>query len=783
MPQMHHKNTSLIVSTPRPQIQMLVQQGLALHQQGHLDQAKAIYEQILKIQPKNFDALQLLGTLSLQIKNYSKAIEFLTKAIQINSGHAPTYNNRGIAMMEIKRFDEALLSYKSAIKINPIYPEAFFNRGIALQELKRLDEALVCYNKAISFKPNYMEAYSNRGNVLKDLKRFNEAIKDYEKVLEIQPYFAQAYYNKGIALHGLHRFDEAVLSYSQAINILPTYEPAFRNRGVALQELERYEDALANYNQAIAVKPDEAEAYYNRGIVLYELKNLDGAVQSYEIAISINPNHADAYYNLGNTLRDMALLNDAKTSYKKALTIKPDFAMARWAEPYLSIWPLLPTVEDITKSRETFALELQELDEWFIGDRMQHAETMIGTSQPFYLAYQGQNNKELLSQYGKITNRLMLNWQQHHYPHPQETVKSNVIKIGIVSEQIRNHSVWNAITKGIVLNLAPALFEIHIFYLGNVSDEETKLAQATANTFTHNLSTLFEWTNAVLLKNLDVLIYPEIGMHPLTTKLANLRLAPMQMASWGHPETTGLPTIDYYLSAELFETDESQNAYSEKLIKLPNLGCHYSPLKVSGTDVNLQSLGLNPDSPILLCPGTLFKYAPQFDDLLVKLGKKIGKCQFVFFRQHPKWASILRARLEDSFKKAHLRADDYVVFIPWLNIADFYGLMQKADVFLDTAPFSGFNTAMQAIDCALPIVTKEGQFMRGRLASGILKRIALPELVTQTDDEYISLVARLVQEKNYCDQIRQQIIDSRNILYSDLQPIRTLEEFLINQLR
>src|ERR1022692_1973193 len=116
-------------------------------------------------------------------------------------------------------------------------------------------------------------------------------------------------------------------------------------------------------------------------------------------------------------------------------------------------------------------------------------------------------------------------------------------------------------------------------------------------------------------------------MDPMTVKLASLRLAPIQVTSWGHPETTGLPTIDYYLSAEYLEPPDAQNNYTEQLICLPHLGCHYHPAQVTSAAPDFASLGININVPLLLCPGTPFKYAPQHDHVLVEIARKLGSCQ------------------------------------------------------------------------------------------------------------------------------------------------------------
>lgn len=270
-------------------------------------------------------------------------------------------------------------------------------------------------------------------------------------------------------------------------------------------------------------------------------------------------------------------------------------------------------------------------------------------------------------------------------------------------------------------------------------------------------------------------------MDPLTLQLACLRLAAIQIAFWGHPETTGLPTIDYYLSAELFEDEFSKEAYTETLVTLPNLGCKYSKLPISPDEFNFEKLDIDPNQAILICPGVPFKYAPQYDWILVEIAKRLGKCKLIFFNYEiSNLSEILKKRLEIAFSKANLVFADHVVFSPWLKPEEFYGLMKRANVFLDTIGFSGFNTAMQAIDCGLPIVTMEGEFLRGRLASGILKRIGASELIAKNEIKYIDLAVRLINDRSYFDCVCKKIEDSKNILYDDASVVKALENFLIS---
>jgi predicted O-linked N-acetylglucosamine transferase (SPINDLY family) len=169
------------------QLQAKFQEGFILHQKGQLTQAQAIYEQILKLQPRHFDTLHLLGVIAFQTANPGQAAELIGKAIEVNSNNAAAYSNRGNALRDLNRSQAALESYDRAISLKPDYAEAFNNRGNALRDLNRSQAALESYDRAISLKPDYAEAFNNRGNALLDLKQPQAAVKSYEQALALNP--------------------------------------------------------------------------------------------------------------------------------------------------------------------------------------------------------------------------------------------------------------------------------------------------------------------------------------------------------------------------------------------------------------------------------------------------------------------------------------------------------------------------------------------------------------------------------------------------------------------
>src|SRR5712671_2977116 len=195
------------LSEPKPALDTLtarfqteLEEGMTLHLQGQPARAKAIYENILRVDPKHFDALHLLGVIAIQENQHQLAVDLIGQAIALNSNNAAFYSNRGVALQELKNLDAAVLSYDKAIAIKSDSPETFNNRGNTLQDLKQLDAAVESFEKAIALKPGYAEAYCNRGNALQELKQLDAAVASYDKAIAVNPDHASAYWNKALAL-------------------------------------------------------------------------------------------------------------------------------------------------------------------------------------------------------------------------------------------------------------------------------------------------------------------------------------------------------------------------------------------------------------------------------------------------------------------------------------------------------------------------------------------------------------------------------------------------------
>jgi predicted O-linked N-acetylglucosamine transferase (SPINDLY family) len=572
----------------------------------------------------------------------------------------------------------------------------------------------------------------------------------------------------------------------QATQLAPDNEVLHHNLGTFLKEEGELNAALTSLSRAVAISPTMRPALQNLALTNFALGNIETCLKDYERLLALPGVDAATHYAYGNALMTAGDASHALRQYQRAIDLEPENARAHWAIAMANWRPIYDDVEGIEEARMAFTNAIAALDTWFTPARLALGAAAVGSTQPFYLAYQAYDNRSTLRRYGDLCTRLMqpitvAAGARFVRPPPRARGK---LRVGFASAHVHYHSVWNAITKGWITHLDPSRFEVYVFHLGLSADGETAHARREATEFVDKPRTLADWTQAILEAELDALVYPDIGMDSMTTQLAAQRLAPVQAAGWGHPDTTGLRMIDLFLSAELFEPASGPLHYTERLVRLPNLGVFVERLTPVVVAPDLAHLGLPDGEALLLCPGQLFKYSPDHDDVWVKLGSHLqsrGQGRLVFFRSiRAEVTRQFEQRLRRAFANSCVDFDRTVCIVPNLSREQFFGLMQRAALMLDTIGFSGFNTALQGLECGLPIVAYEGEFMRGRLASGLLRRLGLDDWVAGLLDDFVCKAMRLVEDPQLRLSLSKEITARNSILFNDLAPVRALEQVLVD---
>jgi len=586
---------------------------------------------------------------------------------------------------------------------------------------------------------------------------------------------ARRYCDLGNQAISVRQLEAAEKHLRAALVAQDDYLPALCNLGALLKDLGRTVEAETFFARALRHQPRNAAAAFNLGLLRLNQRNWSGAVELLRTAVSAQPKDVDARYWFGNALMGWGDASAAMKEYRAALRLDPKRVQARWGHVMAQIPALAQTDAEHAAGVQAFAEELSKLKAWFRAQPALDGSAAVGAQQPYYLAYREGDHRVVLGHLGTLCVSLMAGWARRAgLPAPARGTAPR-FRLGVVSAHINSHSVWHALIRGWVEYLDPARFEIHIFHTGAVCDAETEWAARKVARFHHGAQDWKAWVRLVAESHLDALVYPEIGMDATTVRLASLRLARLQLGSWGHPITSGLPTIDGYISAEAFEPADAASHYTEDLILLPKLGCNYLPYGTVPAKVDFEELGIRQDDRILLCSGVPFKYAPRYDEVLVEIARRCSPCKLVFFRDSSSsLADQLQQRLQASFGASGLSPIDTLCFVRWQSQAAFFAFLDRALVYLDTMGFSGFNTTMQAVERGTPIVAFEGRFMRGRFASGILRQAGLEEWIADTPDGFVDRVARLVADDSARNEMRRRISDVRGTLYADKASVALL---------
>ena len=665
----------------------LFQQGFALHQQGKLSEAKAVYEAVLNIDARHFDAVHMIGVVEGGLGNNEAALEYISRAIAINPNDASCHNNRGNALLKLKQTREARISYEKAIQLRPDFADAYSNCGNALLELEQLNLALVYCDKAIKLKPEYAEATFNRGNVLFKLRQPQSALIDYERAIQLNPELADAY----------------------------------SNRGNALLELEQTELALASYDKAIKLRPTHAEACFNRGNAFLKLRQPEVALASYERAIQIKCHYTKAYYNRGNALEEMKSLEAALISYQMALELEPDFEYLHgrilYVQMCLSEWGVF---------------------EHSLNNLLEQVKASRSVSQSFPLL--------ALTDAMKAHYQAASIWSKEKYPFNtalgpiQKPMAKDKIRIGYYSADFHNHATAQLMAE-LFERHDKARFEIIGFSFGPVAQDAMRQRIEAAFSQFIDVRLHSDKDVAQLSRTMGVDIAIDLKGYTADSRpgIFSYCAAPIQISYLGYPGTMAAEYIDYLIADPTLVPVESQKHYSEKIIYLPDsYQVNDRQRVIADTVYSRDALGLPQEGFVFCCFNNNYKITPSTFGGWMRVLHAVPGSVLWLLEDNATAAVNLR-------KEAQARGIDpqRLVFAKRLDLPEHLARHRVADLFIDTLPCNAHTTASDALWAGLPVLTCMGQSFASRVAGSLLNAIGMPELVTTTQADYEALAIDL----------------------------------------
>jgi predicted O-linked N-acetylglucosamine transferase (SPINDLY family) len=546
--------------------------------------------------------------------------------------------------------------------------------------------------------PDYAEAWSNKAASLHELKRFDEAIAHYDKALSLKPDYAEAWSNKGVSLHELKRFDEAIAHYDKALSLKPDYVEGWANKGVSLKELKRYDEAIAHYDKALNLKPDYAEAWSNKGASLHELKRFDEAIAHYDKALSLNP---DINWAWGDLLHTKMKICDW-TGLTESLEKISKKVMAN---------------EKVAQAFSLFALS----DNAFLHKKC--SETYAQAEYP-----------------SNITLGPIL-----------KLSKKEKIRIAYFSPDFRNHPV-SFLTSELFEIHDRSRFEVFAFSLKKApANDEMNIRLRKGFDKFIDVDNMSDPDIAQLARELEIDIAIDLAgpTQYSRAKIFSYRAAPVQVNWLGYPGTIGANFMDYIVADKTIIPAEFRDFYTEKVISLPDAYIVDDSKRIASSRIfTREEFGLPENAFVFCCFNNDYKFNPQVLDGWSRILLAAKNSVFWISENNERF----RINITIEFEKRGIDSMR-IIFAPRVELmADHLARYALADLFLDTRPYNAHTTTVDSLKAGVPVLTLKGQSFPSRVAASLLNAIGLPELITNTEEDYEALAIELaINPKKFAD--------------------------------
>jgi protein O-GlcNAc transferase len=701
---------------------------------------------VLQLDPRQPEAWLLLAQLAMQVGDHRGAVQTAEQTVELAPGNADAWYVLARAYKATDAVEAAIDCYRRALEIAPSNADVLTSLGVALRTAGRTREAIEAYRTALRLVPDHVMARNNLANALDEIaEKSAEALELRVAVRSHLLGRTAALRNEALALREQGRLSDARLVIHEALKIAPqNLELLMLAAGMA-SDLGRGSEALGCYEKAHEAAPDDwrpLEAARRLAIVA----GLTQRARHYtDLVMQLRPSdevRVSSALALPAIMESHAAIARARCNYEAAL------------DQYLQ--------EPLSVS-DPFAL--------------------IGTAS-FRLAYHGQNDRDLQIKAARLF-QLAVPSLAFTAPHCRgRPRRSGRVRIGMLSRFLYRHSIGRT-TAGLVKEIDRRVFEVSLIRLApSPHDATTAFMRAAADRVVDiDVAKGLEWARECLAAlELDILFYQDIGMEPMSYFLSFARLAPIQCVSFGHPNTTGVPTVDYFISNTLYETDASPGQYSERLFllkELPTLAYYYRP-EAGAQRKDRVGYGLPAEGTLYVCPQALFKLHPDFDALIAGIleSDKTGRVILVRGAGYEEWMDALRQR----FAGALPRVADRVLFVDGAPPDAFLDFLSHSDVILDTVHFNGMNSSLESFALGLPIVTLPTGLQRGRHTQAMYRQMGITELVARDAAEYIRTAVRLGTDRMFNHAMREAILGRNAALYEDASVVSEFERFFLTAL-
>lgn len=640
---------------------------------------------------------------------------------------------------------QALALYLQLQAQQPAYPNLNLRLGLLAHQAGQLAEAEGYYLAELALRPDFWGCRANLAQVLAEQEAWPKAQQQLELALQHCPaeQLPELTLQSARCLRAQQAYPEAIAALKTQLAAGLALAPELKARlqrelARNYRHLNEIEAAREQLDQAAAL--GERSALLEAADLLVSTQSFAAASLQFQRALPGAASAREQAWLLGQMANCQQELNQpeqALTLYEQALALAPlpSLQMAR-----AFVLPVVyPSHEQLLHWRQHFQQALQALTR----QSLDTSNPLGLTALPFYLPYQGFNERAHLSQLGQwlagqlppLVSGLPAGRPTAH--------RGRSVRVGCVSRFFYQHSVIAPFV-GLLQALGQAPFEWHALSLNPLlEDSLTWELRRSARSWQVLQGPLHKQLESVQRLELDILLYTDTCLDPHSYLLSHYRLAPVQVLLPGQPLTSGVPQLDKVLSDSYSEPAGAQQHYSEQLCLMPQIPSLATPPTVpEGPLPSREQLGL-PTGHLYLCPAQVFKLVPQMDPVFAGILQADPQARLLFLDfsgrgLEQQFLSRLKARLEPG-------QAERVLLLPRFSQLRFLQVLQRVEVLLESFPFGSWNTLLAALAVNTPFVSLESEFLRGRYALGLLRQMGLSDNIAPTPEAYIQLAVSLAQ--------------------------------------
>jgi len=570
---------------------------------------------------------------------------------------------------------------------------------------------------------------------------------------------------------------KALELYNKVLKERPDNLTALVNQSAIYMDRQNFEDASKLLERALYISPNDIEALNNFGNTLISLGQSQKAIKHFEFAHKLAPDNSTVSSNFGRALLRRGDYKKAINVLESAIQYNPNNAGLRFVNALA-----LPTIPESTKQiKEARNRQLTLIDS-LLNMKLQLSNpiTEIGMTN-FISAYYGYDDRDIQN---KIATCYLNTCPELNYvaPHISRQRKNKKIRIGFISAHLGSHTIFK-LNHALISGLNRKKFKLYIFCPGLNKRKKDQVTEQFANKVDGIFfpdPTLTDMRSKISNAELDILYYPDIGMEPLSYFLSFSRLASIQCVTWGHPVSTGIPTIDYFISSETTEIRSSDTHYTEKLLRLKCFSTDYAKPFIPNVKKSRNDFKFNENANLYVCPQSLFKFHPDFDNILGDILRADPNGEIILLEgQHREWGVKLRARFIEKIPDVTARIN----FLPRLSGSDFLQVISLANVILDTPNFSGGNTSYEAFAIGKIVVTLPSRFLRGRLTLGLYRQMGINKLIAETPEEYVKIAVKYGSDRDAQNLAEKRIREAERTIFDTVSAIKAHENFFLEAIK